>query len=128
MKFKLYYFVLDIFINMNINKNNNELKIFVKDKLMIIIIKKENIKISEIIDFINYQLTENKNNFIQYLFIVNHSKLIDDLKTSNEKHIINTDNLKELSFINMKKEDCQKIYNIISSSNKNNNKYEGYDI
>ena len=127
-KFKLYYFVLDIFINMNMNKNNNKLKIFVKDKIMIIIIKKENINISEIIDFINYQLTENKNNCIQYLFIVNHSKLIDDLKTSNEKYIIDTDNLKELSFINMKNEDCQKICNIISSSNKNNNKYEGYDI
>ena len=80
---------------------------------------------NELISFIYTYLNTYKN--VEYLLIVNHSALINDIKDSKKEFNIN--NLKEFVFISQQTEDYHNLIFALSlpSNDKNINIYEGYD-
>ena len=142
-KMKLYYSINELFpyisskiINPNVNNDKTNLleiniPFYINDKIMIINNKDKNIKLNELLFFIEYYIN---NANIEYLMIVNHCTLIKDetknKEINNTKIKINT--LKEFIYISETSENFKDFIDIItlsiSDSKKNkNNKYEGYN-
>ena len=142
-KMKLYYSINELFpyisskiINPNVNNDKTNLleiniPFYINDKIMIINNKDKNIKLNELLFFIEYYIN---NANIEYLMIVNHCTLIKDetknKEINNAKFKINT--LKEFIYISETSENFKDFIDIItlsiSDSKKNkNNKYEGYN-
>jgi len=129
-KFKLFYSMIDIFKCFNENKTDSGLSInipfYINDK-MLLIINKEKTKVSDMLTFIEHIMKAHPN--ILYLFLVNHSELIND--QVENKIEINLQNIKEFEFItNESMNSLALINNIILSENekeKDFNIYKGYD-
>jgi len=131
-KFKLFYSMIDIFKCFNENKTDSGLSInipfYINDN-MLLIINKEKTKVSDMLTFIEHIMKAHPN--ILYLFLVNHSELIND--QVENKIEINLQNIKEFEFITNESINSLALINNIILSEKENEKekdfniYKGYD-
>ena len=130
-KFKLFYSMIDIFKYFYEKKNDSRLNInipfYINDKMLLIINKEKN-KISDMLTFIEHIMKAFPN--ILYLFLVNHSELIND--QVENKIEINLQNIKEFKFItNESMNSLALINNIVLSGEEEKEKdiniYKGYD-
>ena len=133
-KIKLYYYIYELFPSLNIYSSN---KNFIPEiSFSYILINKINIinnsnaplKTKNILNFIDFMIT---NKDIEFLFIVNHNKLIiEEEKKEDQKNIktINLSKLREFCFINENNDDIKNLMNKFTFNNdKNYHIYEGYD-
>ena len=136
-KIKLYYYIYELFPSLNIyssNKNNISdvnFSYYLNNKILIINNSNAPLKTVTLINFIDCMLNSNEN--IEFLFIINHNKLINDKdeeKNEKEKDTkkINLSKLREFTFINEKNDDIKTLLNnFIFNEGKSLHKYEGYD-
>ena len=133
-KIKLYYYIYELFPSLSIYSSNkkfiSEVSFSYNLNNKILIINNTNVplKSQNILSFIDLMIN---NNDIEFLFIVNHNKIIiEEEKKENEKIIktINLSKLREFCFINENNDDIKKLINKFTFNNdKNYHIYEGYD-
>jgi hypothetical protein len=123
-RMKLYYYINDLFLSSNPNKNIYS----IHDKFIIFNNKNEEMKIDEIISSIEYHLNNNKK--IHNLLFVNHKKCIKTNSEINKINISNFPNIKEFMYIDEELDNLNEIFDINISLNKSKNKknrYIGYN-
>ena len=133
-KIKLYFYIYELFPSLSIYSPNkkfiSEVSFSYNLNNKILIINNTNVplKSQNILSFIDLMIN---NNDIEFLFIVNHNKIIiEEEKKENEKIIktINLSKLREFCFINENNDDIKKLINKFTFNNdKNYHIYEGYD-
>ena len=133
-KIKLYFYIYELFPSLSIYSPNkkfiSEVSFSYNLNNKILIINNTNVplKSQNILSFIDLMIN---NNDIEFLFIVNHNKIIiKKKKKENEKIIktINLSKLREFCFINENNDDIKKLINKFTFNNdKNYHIYEGYD-
>ena len=133
-KIKLYFYIYELFPSLSIYSPNkkfiSEVSFSYNLNNKILIINNTNVplKNQNILSFIDLMIN---NNDIEFLFIVNHNKIIiEEEKKENEKIIktINLSKLREFCFINENNDDIKKLINKFTFNNdKNYHIYEGYD-
>ena len=128
-KIKLFYYIYELFPLLN-KKFISEVSFSYNINNKILIINNSNapLKSQNLLSFIDFMIT---NNDIEFLFIVNHNKLIIEVeKKDDEKNIktINLSKLREFCFINEKNDDIKNLMDKFTFNNdKNYHIYEGYD-
>jgi hypothetical protein len=123
-RMKLYYYINDLFLSSNPNKNIYS----IHDKIIMFNNKNEEMKIDEIISSIEYHLNNNKK--IHNLLFVNHKKCIKTNSEINKINISNFPNIKEFMYIDEELDNLNEIFDINISLNKSKNKknrYIGYN-
>ena len=96
----------------------------------ILIINNNNVPLNsqKLLNFIDFMMN---NNDIEFIFIINHNKLIiEDEKKEDEKEnkTINISKLREFTFINEKNDDIKNLMNKFTfNKDENYRVYEGYD-
>ena len=133
-KIKLYYYIYELFPSLSIYSSNKKFisevsfSYNLNNKILIINNTNAPLKGQNILSFIDLMIN---NNDIEFLFIVNHNKIIiEEEKKENEKIIktINLSKLREFCFINENNDDIKKLINKFTFNNdKNYHIYEGYD-
>ena len=133
-KIKLYYCIYELFPSLNINSSNKKFisevsfSYYLNNKILIINNSNASLKSQNLINFIDFMMN---NNDIEFLFIINHNKLIfEEVKKEDEKDIkiINLSKLREFTFINEKNDDIKKLINKFTfNKDENYRTYEGYD-
>ena len=133
-KIKLYYYIYEIFPSLNIFTSNkkfiSEVSFSYNLNNKILIINNNNVPLNsqKLLNFIDFMMN---NNDIEFIFIVNHSKLIiEDEKKGDEKEnkTINISKLREFTFINEKNDDIKNLMNKFTfNKDENYRVYEGYD-
>ena len=133
-KIKLYYYIYELFPSLSIYSPNKKFisevsfSYNLNNKILIINNTNAPLKGQNILSFIDLMIN---NNDIEFLFIVNHNKIIiEEEKKENEKIIktINLSKLREFCFINENNDDIKKLINKFTFNNdKNYHIYEGYD-
>ena len=133
-KIKLYYYIYELFPSLSIYSSNKKFisevsfSYNLNNKILIINNTNSPLKSQNILSFIDLMIN---NNDIEFLFIVNHNKIIiEEEKKENEKIIktINLSKLREFCFINENNDDIKKLINKFTFNNdKNYHIYEGYD-
>jgi len=133
-KIKLYFYIYELFPSLSIYSPNKKFISEVSfshnlnNKILIINNTNVPLKSQNILSFIDLMIN---NNDIEFLFIVNHNKIIiEEEKKENEKTIktINLSKLREFCFINENNDDIKKLINKFTFNNdKNYHIYEGYD-
>ena len=133
-KIKLYFYIYELFPSLSIYSPNKKFisevsfSYNLNNKILIINNTNAPLKGQNILSFIDLMIN---NNDIEFLFIVNHNKIIiEEEKKENEKIIktINLSKLREFCFINENNDDIKKLINKFTFNNdKNYHIYEGYD-
>ena len=133
-KIKLYYYIYEIFPSLNIFTSNKkfipEVSFSYNLNNKILIINNNNVPLNsqKLLNFIDFMMN---NNDIEFIFIVNHNKLIiEDEKKEDEKEnkTINISKLREFTFINEKNDDIKNLMNKFTfNKDENYRVYEGYD-
>ena len=133
-KIKLYYYIYEIFPSLNIFTSNkkfiSEVSFSYNLNNKILIINNNNVPLNsqKLLNFIDFMMN---NNDIEFIFIINHNKLIiEDEKKEDEKEnkTINISKLREFTFINEKNDDIKKLMNKFTfNKDENYRVYEGYD-
>ena len=133
-KIKLYFYIYELFPSLSIYSSNKKFisevsfSYNLNNKILIINNTNAPLKGQNILSFIDLMIN---NNDIEFLFIVNHNKIIiEEEKKENEKIIktINLSKLREFCFINENNDDIKKLINKFTFNNdKNYHIYEGYD-
>ena len=133
-KIKLYYYMYEIFPSLNIFTSNkkfiSEVSFSYNLNNKILIINNNNVPLNsqKLLNFIDFMMN---NNDIEFIFIVNHNKLIiEDEKKEDEKEnkTINISKLREFTFINEKNDDIKNLMNKFTfNKDENYRVYEGYD-
>ena len=133
-KIKLYYYIYELFPSLNIYSSNKNFipeisfSYILINKILIINNSNAPLKTKNILNFIDFMIT---NKDIEFLFIVNHNKLIiEEEKKEDQKNIktINLSKLREFCFINENNDDIKNLMNKFTFNNdKNYHIYEGYD-
>ena len=133
-KIKLYFYIYELFPSLSIYSPNkkfiSEVSFSYNLNNKILIINNTNVplKSQNILSFIDLMIN---NNDIEFLFIVNHNKIIiEEEEKEDEKNIktINLSKLREFCFINENNDDIKKLINKFTFNNdKNYHIYEGYD-
>ena len=133
-KIKLYFYIYELFPSLSIYSPNKKFisevsfSYNLNNKILIINNTNSPLKSQNILSFIDLMIN---NNDIEFLFIVNHNKIIiEEEKKENEKIIktINLSKLREFCFINENNDDIKKLINKFTFNNdKNYHIYEGYD-
>ena len=133
-KIKLYFYIYELFPSLSIYSPNKKFisevsfSFNLNNKILIINNTNVPLKSQNILSFIDLMIN---NNDIEFLFIVNHNKIIiEEEKKENEKIIktINLSKLREFCFINENNDDIKKLINKFTFNNdKNYHIYEGYD-
>ena len=132
-QFKIYYYIINFFPSLSSINNyiihfqkNNQMNInyYIINNKVIININNNQLKIKDLILFINSFINNHKN--IQYLYIVNQGKLIKEENEEIEENL-DVNNLKEFMFVNKSSYNNIEIIKNYILSNEENNKYEGYD-
>ena len=133
-KIKLYYYIYELFPSLNIYSSNKNFipeisfSYILINKILIINNSNAPLKTKNILNFIDFMIT---NKDIEFLFIVNHNKLIiEEEKKEDQKNIktINLSKLREFCFINENNDDIKNMMNKFTFNNdKNYHIYEGYD-
>ena len=133
-KIKLYYYIYEIFPSLNIFTSNKKFISAVSFSYnfnnKILIINNNNVPLNsqKLLNFIDFMMN---NNDIEFIFIVNHNKLIiEDEKKEDEKEnkTINISKLREFTFINEKNDDIKNLMNKFTfNKDENYRVYEGYD-
>ena len=133
-KIKLYYYIYEIFPSLNIFTSNkkfiSEVSFSYNLNNKILIINNNNVPLNsqKLLDFIDFMMN---NNDIEFIFIINHNKLIiEDEKKEDEKEnkTINISKLREFTFINEKNDDIKNLMNKFTfNKDENYRVYEGYD-
>lgn len=133
-KIKLYYYIYEIFPSLNIFTSNkkfiSEVSFSYNLNNKILIINNNNVPLNsqKLLNFIDFMMN---NNDIEFIFIVNHNKLIiEDEKKEDEKEnkTINISKLREFTFINEKNDDIKNLMNKFTfNKDENYRVYEGYD-
>ncbi len=133
-KIKLYYYIYEIFPSLNIFTSNkkfiSEVSFSYNLNNKILIINNNNVPLNsqKFLNFIDFMMN---NNDIEFIFIVNHNKLIiEDEKKEDEKEnkTINISKLREFTFINEKNDDIKNLMNKFTfNKDENYRVYEGYD-
>ena len=133
-KIKLYFYIYELFPSLSIYSSNkkfiSEVSFSYNLNNKILIINNTNVplKSQNILSFIDLMIN---NNDIEFLFIVNHNKIIiEEEKNEDKKNIktINLSKLREFCFINENNDDIKKLINKFTFNNdKNYHIYEGYD-
>ena len=143
-KIKLYYYIYELFPSLNIYSSNKKyisdvsFSYYLNNKILIINNSNVPLRTENLINFIDFMMNNNEN--IEFLFIINHNKLINDKdEEKNEKDgkekekekdnkKINLSKLREFTFINEKNDDIKTLLkNFIFNEGKPFHKYEGYD-
>ena len=133
-KIKLYFYIYELFPSLSIYSPNKKFisevsfSYNLNNKILIINNTNAPLKGQNILSFIDLMIN---NNDIEFLFIVNHNKIIiEEEKKENEKIIktINLSKLREFCFINENNDDIKNLINKFTFNNdKNYHIYEGYD-
>ena len=133
-KIKLYYYIYEIFPSLNIFTSNkkfiSEVSFSYNLNNKILIINNNNVPLNsqKLLNFIDFMMN---NNDIEFIFIINHNKLIiEDEKKEDEKEnkTINISKLREFTFINEKNDDIKNLMNKFTfNKDENYRVYEGYD-
>ena len=133
-KIKLYYYIYELFPSLNIYSSNKNFipeisfSYILINKILIINNSNAPLKTKNILNFIDFMIT---NKDIEFLFIVNHNKLIiEEEKKEDQKNIktINLSKLREFCFINENNDDIKNLMNkFLLNNDKNYHIYEGYD-
>ena len=133
-KIKLYYYIYEIFPSLNIFTSNkkfiSEVSFSYNLNNKILIINNNNVPLNsqKLLNFIDFMIN---NNDIEFIFIINHNKLIiEDEKKEDEKEnkTINISKLREFTFINEKNDDIKNLMNKFTfNKDENYRVYEGYD-
>ena len=134
-KIKLYYYIYEIFPSLNIFTSNkkfiSEVSFSYNLNNKILIINNNNnvpLNSQKLLNFIDFMMN---NNDIEFIFIINHNKLIiEDEKKEDEKEnkTINISKLREFTFINEKNDDIKNLMNKFTfNKDENYRVYEGYD-
>ena len=133
-KIKLYYYIYEIFPSLNIFTSNKKFISAVSFSYnfnnKILIINNNNVPLNsqKLLNFIDFMMN---NNDIEFIFIINHNKLIiEDEKKEDEKEnkTINISKLREFTFINEKNDDIKNLMNKFTfNKDENYRVYEGYD-
>ena len=133
-KIKLYFYIYELFPSLSIYSPNkkfiSEVSFSYNLNNKILIINNTNVplKSQNILSFIDLMIN---NNDIEFLFIVNHNKIIiEEEKNEDKKNIktINLSKLREFCFINENNDDIKNLINKFTFNNdKNYHIYEGYD-
>ena len=133
-KIKLYYYIYEIFPSLNIFTSNkkfiSEVSFSYNLNNKILIINNNNVPLNsqKLLNFIDFMMN---NNDIEFIFIINHNKLIiEDEKKGDEKEnkTINISKLREFTFINEKNDDIKNLMNKFTfNKDENYRVYEGYD-
>ena len=133
-KIKLYYYIYEIFPSLNIFTSNkkfiSEVSFCSNLNNKILIINNNNVPLNsqKLLNFIDFMMN---NNDIEFIFIINHNKLIiEDEKKEDEKEnkTINISKLREFTFINEKNDDIKNLMNKFTfNKDENYRVYEGYD-
>ena len=133
-KIKLYYYIYEIFPSLNIFTSNkkfiSEVSFSYNLNNKILIINNNNVPLNsqKLLNFIDFMMN---NNDIEFIFIINHNKLIiEDEKKEDEKEnkTINISKLREFTFINEKNDDIKNLMNKFTFNKDENYRiYEGYD-
>ena len=133
-KIKLYYYIYELFPSLNIYSSNKNFipeisfSYILINKILIINNSNAPLKTKNILNFIDFMIT---NKDFEFLFIVNHNKLIiEEEKKEDQKNIktINLSKLREFCFINENNDDIKNLMNKFTFNNdKNYHIYEGYD-
>ena len=133
-KIKLYYYIYEIFPSLNIFTSNkkfiSEVSFSYNLNNKILIINNNNVPLNsqKLLNFIDFMMN---NNDIEFIFIINHNKLIiEDEKKEDEKEnkTINISKLREFTFINEKNDDIKNLMNKFTfNKDEIYRVYEGYD-
>ena len=133
-KIKLYYYIYEIFPSLNIFTSNkkfiSEVSFSYNLNNKILLINNNNVPLNsqKLLNFIDFMMN---NNDIEFIFIINHNKLIiEDEKKEDEKEnkTINISKLREFTFINEKNDDIKNLMNKFTfNKDENYRVYEGYD-
>ena len=133
-KIKLYYYIYEIFPSLNIFTSNkkfiSEVSFSYNLNNKILIINNNNVPLNsqKLLNFIDFMMN---NNDIEFIFIINHNKLIiEEEKKEDEKEnkTINISKLREFTFINEKNDDIKNLMNKFTfNKDENYRVYEGYD-
>ena len=133
-KIKLYYYIYEIFPSLNIFTSNkkfiSEVSFSYNLNNKILIINNNNVPLNsqKLLNFIDFMMN---NNDIEFIFIINHNKLIiEDEKKEDEKEnkTINISKIREFTFINEKNDDIKNLMNKFTfNKDENYRVYEGYD-
>lgn len=134
-KIKLYYYIYEIFPSLNIFTSNkkfiSEVSFSYNLNNKILIINNNNVPLNsqKLLNFIDFMMMNN--NDIEFIFIINHNKLIiEDEKKEDEKEnkTINISKLREFTFINEKNDDIKNLMNKFTfNKDEIYRVYEGYD-
>jgi hypothetical protein len=134
-KIKLYYYIYEIFPSLSLYASTKKIvsdvsfSYNINNKILIINNSDAPLNSRNLINFI-YLIWNNDEN-IEFIYIVNHNKLIiDEEKSENSKENKKSDlsKLREFTFINEKNDDIKNLMNkFIFNKQKSFNIYEGYD-
>ena len=136
-KIKLYFYIYELFPLLNIFSRNKKIFLEVNfsyhlsNKILIINNSNAVLKAEIFYNFIDYMMN---NENIEFIFIINHNKLIFDNNADKEKkdksdHKIKLSKIKEFTFINEKNYDIKNLINkFIFNEEETYYLYEGYDI
>ena len=134
-KIKLYYYIYEIFPSLSLYASTKKIvsdvsfSYNINNKILIINNNDAPLNTRNLINFID--LIWNNDENIEFIYIVNHNKLIiDEEKSENSKENKKSDlsKLREFTFINEKNDDIKNLMNkFIFNNQKSFNIYEGYD-
>ena len=134
-KIKLYFYIYELFPSLNAFSSNKKMisevsfSYYLCNKILIINNSNTTLKSKLFYNFIDFMLN---NENIEFIFVINHNKIIFDNEEKNEKEQedkkINLSKLREFTFINEQNDDIKNIRNkFIFNKGDNTHEYKGYD-
>ena len=136
-KIKLYFYIYELFPSLNIFSSNKKIiyevnfTYYLNNKILIINNKNSPLIAKIFLNFIDYMMN---NENIEFIFVINHNKLIiedniENIETEKKDNKINLSRIREFTFINQKSEDIKDFINkFIFNKKETHHVYEGYDI
>ena len=134
-KIKLYFYIYELFPSLNVFSSNKKMisevsfSYYLCNKILIINNSNTSLKSKLFFNFIDFMMN---NENIEFIFVVNHNKLLFDNEEQNEKEKdgdkINLSKLREFTFIDEQNDDIKNLRNkFIFNKGENTYEYEGYD-